>query len=124
MYRDDLTGQVLDSKLVREARQKELDFFEAEEVWVKKRLEEAKKEQANLLFLSGGLTSTRGMMSTPTSDHAWLRVRSDSLVKRLYSRRHIGSVAHPIVIGFDGHCRQEEACPRVDIGAEDADISD
>ena len=29
VYRDDLTGQVLDSKLVAEARKKELDFFEA-----------------------------------------------------------------------------------------------
>ena len=43
VYRDDLTGQVLDSKLVKEARQKELDFFEAKEVWIKKRFEEAKR---------------------------------------------------------------------------------
>ena len=27
IYRDDLTGQILDPKLVRLARQKELDFF-------------------------------------------------------------------------------------------------
>ena len=36
IYRDDLTGQVLDSKLVREARQNELDFFEAKNVWQRK----------------------------------------------------------------------------------------
>ena len=29
VYRHDLTGQALDPRLVREARQKELDFFEA-----------------------------------------------------------------------------------------------
>ena len=35
IYRDDLTGQVLDPALVGAARQKELDFFEAKEVWTK-----------------------------------------------------------------------------------------
>ena len=33
VYRDDLLGQVLDPKLVRPARQKELDFFESKGVW-------------------------------------------------------------------------------------------
>ena len=43
VYRDDLTGQVLDSKLVREARQKELDFFESKEVWKLRAFDEAKR---------------------------------------------------------------------------------
>ena len=43
IYRDDLTGQVLDSKLVMEARKKELDFFEAKQVWKIKAFEEARR---------------------------------------------------------------------------------
>ncbi len=43
IYRDDLTGQVLDSKLVMEARKKELDFFEAKQVWKIKTFEEARR---------------------------------------------------------------------------------
>ena len=43
VYRDDLTGQVLDPKLVREARKKELDFFEAKNVWKIRAFEEARK---------------------------------------------------------------------------------
>ena len=43
IYRDDLTGQPLDPKLVREARQKELDFFEAKKVWQKRAFEEARR---------------------------------------------------------------------------------
>ena len=41
VYRDDLTGQVLESKLFRAARQKELDFFESKDVWSLKAFEEA-----------------------------------------------------------------------------------
>ena len=33
IYRDDLAGQPIDPKLVRAVRQKELDVFEAKEVW-------------------------------------------------------------------------------------------
>ena len=44
VYRDDLTGQVLDPVLVRAARQKELDFFEAKEVWTKRPLDEARRK--------------------------------------------------------------------------------
>ena len=43
VYRDDLTGQVLDPKLVRAARQKELDFFESKGVWSLKAFEEARR---------------------------------------------------------------------------------
>ena len=43
IYHDDLTGQILDSKLVREARQKELDFFEAKNVWLRRPFEEARR---------------------------------------------------------------------------------
>ena len=32
-FKDDLTGQPLDPKLVREARQKELDYFNSKGVW-------------------------------------------------------------------------------------------
>jgi hypothetical protein len=43
IYRDDLTGQILDSTLVRAARKKELDFFESKGVWIKKAMDEARK---------------------------------------------------------------------------------
>ena len=43
VYRDDLTGQVLDPKLVRAARQKELDSFESKHVWSLKVFEEARR---------------------------------------------------------------------------------
>lgn len=43
VYRDDLTGQPLDLQLVREARQKELDFFEAKKVWTKRSVVEARR---------------------------------------------------------------------------------
>ena len=33
MYKDDLTGQLLDPRLVQEARAKELEYFEAKQVW-------------------------------------------------------------------------------------------
>ena len=32
VYRDDLTGQILDRKLVRQARQKELGFFNSKKI--------------------------------------------------------------------------------------------
>ena len=44
IFRDDLTGQVLDPTLVRAARKKELDFFEAKGVWVTKAMEEARRK--------------------------------------------------------------------------------
>ena len=34
-YRDSLTGQLLDPKLVQAARRKELEYFAAKQVWVK-----------------------------------------------------------------------------------------
>ena len=43
IYRDDLTGQVLDPKLVAEARKKELELFEAKELWVRRSVEEARR---------------------------------------------------------------------------------
>ncbi len=43
VYRDDLTGQVLDPKLVPAARQKELDFFESKQVWTLKVFEQARR---------------------------------------------------------------------------------
>ena len=43
IYRDDLTGQILNSKLVREARQKELDFFSAKNVWSLRAFEESRR---------------------------------------------------------------------------------
>ena len=45
IYCDDLTGQILDSTLVRAARKKELDFFESKGVWVKKAMDEARKRK-------------------------------------------------------------------------------
>ena len=44
IYRDDLTGQLLDPALVRAARQKELDFFEAKQVWTKRSVDEARRK--------------------------------------------------------------------------------
>ena len=46
IFRVDLTGQILDPVLVKAARKKELDFFEAKGVWVKKAIDEALNRQA------------------------------------------------------------------------------
>ena len=43
IYRDDLTGQVLDPDLVRKARAKELEYFEAKVVWEKRKMGEARR---------------------------------------------------------------------------------
>ena len=43
VFKDDLTGQILDATLVHEARRKELDDFEAKNVWLKKPISEARK---------------------------------------------------------------------------------
>ena len=48
VYRDDLTGQILDPELVRIARQKELDFFEAKGVWLKKSIMEARQRTGKM----------------------------------------------------------------------------
>ena len=44
IFRDDLTGQVLDPVFVKAARKKELDFFEANCVWVKKAIVESRRK--------------------------------------------------------------------------------
>ena len=41
VFKDDLTGQVLDGKLVMEARREELDYFGMKGVWVKRKIDEA-----------------------------------------------------------------------------------
>ena len=43
IYGDDLTGHILDPKLVRLAGQKELDFFESKHVWSLKAFEESRR---------------------------------------------------------------------------------
>ena len=43
IYRDDLTGQILDPKLVGAVRQKELDFPESKQVWSLKAFEERRR---------------------------------------------------------------------------------
>ena len=42
-YRDDLTGQLLPPDLVRAARAKELEYFNAKEVWLKRPVGEARR---------------------------------------------------------------------------------
>ena len=44
IYRDDLTGQLLDPALVRAAWQQELDFPQTEEVWTKRPMDEARRK--------------------------------------------------------------------------------
>ena len=43
VYRDDLTGQLLPPELVRAARSKELEYFNAKKVWVKRAIGEARR---------------------------------------------------------------------------------
>ena len=43
VFRDDITGQSLDPALVREARRRELEYFESKGVWKLQKLEEARK---------------------------------------------------------------------------------
>ena len=47
VYRDDLTGQLLDPELVRAARAKELEYFESKLVWEKKAMGEARRVTGN-----------------------------------------------------------------------------
>ena len=44
IYRDDMTGQILDPLLIRAARKEELDVFEARAVWVKKAIDKARRK--------------------------------------------------------------------------------
>jgi hypothetical protein len=43
VYRDDLTGQLLPPELVKAARAKELEYFEAKQVWEKRAMGEARR---------------------------------------------------------------------------------
>ena len=43
IYRDDLTGQLLEPALVHAARAKELEYFESKKVWIKRPVEEARR---------------------------------------------------------------------------------
>ena len=43
VFRDDLTGQLLDPKLVREARRKEFEYFESKGVWSKRSIGECRR---------------------------------------------------------------------------------
>ena len=43
VFKDDLTGQMLDTELVREARRKELEYFAAKNVWTLRPIAEARK---------------------------------------------------------------------------------
>ena len=47
VYRDDLTGQLLDPELVKAARAKELEYFESKLVWEKKAMGRRDASQAN-----------------------------------------------------------------------------
>ena len=65
IYRVDLPGQILDTKLVREARQKELDFFNSKNVWALVAFEEARRMTGKPpLSQSDGWTSTRVTTAT------------------------------------------------------------
>ena len=50
IYKDDLTGQLLDSALVKAARAKELEYFESKGVWQLRRAEEARKVWAEYVY--------------------------------------------------------------------------
>ena len=43
VFRDDLTGQLLDPELVRAARKKELEYFDGEDVWVLRPIDECRR---------------------------------------------------------------------------------
>ena len=43
IYRDDLTGQLLEPALVHAAQAKELEYFESKKVWIKRSVEEARR---------------------------------------------------------------------------------
>ena len=72
-YRDDLTGQVPDSRLVREARQKELDFFEAKGLWVKRATDEARRRNGKPPIPVRWRMSTKATTSRPTPGRALSR---------------------------------------------------
>ena len=43
VFRDDLTGQLLDPELVRAARKKELEYFDGKDVWVLRPIDECRR---------------------------------------------------------------------------------
>ena len=59
-YFDDLTGQPLDAKLVREARRKELDYFEAKGVWRRAPTDECRRVMGRNPILVRWVDVSRG----------------------------------------------------------------
>ena len=66
-YKDDLTGQVLKDSMVAEARAKELTFFYAKGVWVKRPHHTARSKTGRPPISVGGSTRTRATTSTQTT---------------------------------------------------------
>ena len=88
VYRDDSTGQVLDPRFVREARQKELDFFESKGSGPRGLSTRPSDGLGSLPLPSGGWTPTRATPQTRTSGHALLQGRFGSPAKRPSSPLH------------------------------------
>ena len=64
-FKDSVTSQPVVPELVREARRKELEYFESMKVWIRKSRTDAFKHMAD------GLTSTRVTTRTLSTEVAW-----------------------------------------------------
>ena len=85
LYRDDLTGQILDPNLVGISKAKELEYFEARVVWEKRMMGEARRITAP----DNGAIGRREQKttSTQTSGLDWCHARFGKLARMQYSRR-------------------------------------
>ncbi len=82
VYKDDITGPDLDRVLVGAARKKELDFFEAKRVWVKRAIDAARRMTGKPPITVRWVDVNRATMWSRTSGRALSRDKSDSLENR------------------------------------------
>ena len=84
IYRDDLTGQVLDPELVRIARAKELEYFEAKVVWERRMMGEARRVTGKPSITVRWVDVNKEIMPIRTSEAGSLPARFAKQVKTLY----------------------------------------
>ena len=127
IYRDDLTGQLLDPKLVKAARQKELEFFEAKRVWCKKPIAEARQR-------TGKMPITVRWVDMNKGDDVAPNIRSRPVARQirqpgeeaifaptlpLESLRTILSLAASDIVGRPAHVRDPLSERRTQVSAID-----
>ena len=98
IYTDDLTGHILDLKLVRAARHKELDFFESKQVWSLKAFDESRRRTGEPPVTIRWVDVNKGDDVNPNI-RSRLIARANQ-VRRLYLLHTSGRViSHDLIIG-------------------------